>query len=350
MITNVNLFYQDHGSDKVYNVSLVETNGLYKVNFSYGRRGSTLNVGSKTPYPTDLSIAKSIFDKLVGEKVAKGYREIRQTTVTASVVNAIDSRDIVLRPQLLNECSKEDVAKYIADNNWCAQEKFDGENRMLIKSGDKVIGANKKGLTIPLPFEIENSVAQLSGDFVINGEAFSNIIQCFDLVEPILPYKQRYKSLVEICKDSDAHLTVVKTAWNTQEKQDLYLELLARNAEGIVFKNIHAKYIPGRPSSGGDQLKFKFYETASCIVTGINTGKRSIQISLYNEKGELVDVGNATIYPNQDVPELNSIVEIKYLYAYPGGSLYQPIFLKPRHDVDASECLCSKLKWKPVTN
>ena len=42
----------------------VPAGGLFMVQFAYGRRGSTLNTGSKTPGPVDESKAKEIFDKL----------------------------------------------------------------------------------------------------------------------------------------------------------------------------------------------------------------------------------------------------------------------------------------------
>ena len=40
--------------------------------------------------------------------------------------------------------------------------------------------------------------------------------------------------------------------------------------EGVVFKHKDAPHIPGRPNSGGSQLKYKFHETASFIVTKVN--------------------------------------------------------------------------------
>lgn len=43
----------------------------------------------------------------------------------------------------------------------------------------------------------------------------------------------------------------------------------------------------------------------------------------------------------------SSDVEIRYLYAYKGGSLYQPAFLGERDDIPAEECVLSQLKYKP---
>jgi len=57
-------------------------------------------------------------------------------------------------------------------------------------------------------------------------------------------------------------------------------------------------------------------------------------------------VGNVTIPPNQPVPNLGAVVEVRYLYAYPDGSLYQPVYLGERSDVDVTECVVSQMKFK----
>ena len=59
-----------------------------------------------------------------------------------------------------------------------------------------------------------------------------------------------------------------------------------------------------------------------------------------------VEVGNVTVYPNQVMPSVGDIVEVKYLYYYPGGSLYQPVLLGVRDDVEPRECIIEQLKTK----
>jgi bifunctional non-homologous end joining protein LigD len=74
VVDSIALYFREGTSDKVYNVSLQQEvlNG-YVVNFSYGRRGNNLVVGSKTKAPISLASARVIFDKLVKEKICKGY-------------------------------------------------------------------------------------------------------------------------------------------------------------------------------------------------------------------------------------------------------------------------------------
>ncbi|HZZ00926.1 MAG TPA: hypothetical protein VFE36_15300 [Candidatus Baltobacteraceae bacterium] len=46
------------------------------------------------------------------------------------------------------------------------------------------------------------------------------------------------------------------------------------------------------------------------------------------------------------IPSVGDVVEIRYLYAYRGGSLYQPVYLGKRTDMDQSDCKLSQLKYK----
>ena len=71
----ITLYYREGSSDKVYQASIEPQGELFVVNFAYGRRGSTMNTGTKTQTPMDYHSAKSIYDKLVREKKAKGYTE-----------------------------------------------------------------------------------------------------------------------------------------------------------------------------------------------------------------------------------------------------------------------------------
>jgi predicted DNA-binding WGR domain protein len=81
LIKKTTLHYQDDRSDKIYEVDLCKLGeDRYLVNFRYGRRGAKLKEGTKTDAPVILPKAQQTFDKLVREKVKKGYRDISETT------------------------------------------------------------------------------------------------------------------------------------------------------------------------------------------------------------------------------------------------------------------------------
>src|SRR5262245_43447567 len=71
------LGFREGKSDKVYEVDLVEvTTGQYVVNFRFGRRGSSLRDGTKTPLPVSLDKARAVFAALVAEKTKGGYKPL----------------------------------------------------------------------------------------------------------------------------------------------------------------------------------------------------------------------------------------------------------------------------------
>ncbi len=68
------LFLREGKADKVYEVDLCEVgDDAYVVNFRYGRRGSNLREGTKTDTSVGEAKARSIYEKLVATKIAKGY-------------------------------------------------------------------------------------------------------------------------------------------------------------------------------------------------------------------------------------------------------------------------------------
>jgi predicted DNA-binding WGR domain protein len=69
------LFFKEGNSDKVYEIDLCEiSNGLFVVNFRFGKRGSILKEGTKTEKPISQVSAELVFDALEAEKRKKGYQ------------------------------------------------------------------------------------------------------------------------------------------------------------------------------------------------------------------------------------------------------------------------------------
>ena len=49
-------------------------------------------------------------------------------------------------------------------------------------------------------------------------------------------------------------------------------------------------------------------------------------------------VGNVSIPVNHAIPQVGNIIEVRYLYAYPNGSLFQPTYLGERNDLEETDC------------
>lgn len=374
------LYYREGSSDKVYQASIVPdptaseqgfgklseklvttlNPKLYLVTFAFGRRGGTLNTGQKTPQPISLAEAQKIHAKLIKDKKAKGYTEdtsgtpapvmMKQPSATSDTTLALEV------PMLLNSITEDELEKLLNDDRWCVQEKHDGKRMTLHSDGFTVTARNKRGLPCGVPQTVIAAMLGLTDSCVIDGECVGEILYAFDLLElggmdmRKRSYSARYSALYELLVDDGdyhpLHLQPVETEDGmTGDKAEFYNALRERNAEGIVFKDLHAAWRSDRPNSGGPALKFKFVETASCIVAKQNA-KNSVGLVLLDQNGRHVPVGNVTIPPNHMLPPPFAVCEVRYLYAYPGGSLFQPVYLGPRDDVATEECLLSQLKLK----
>jgi len=345
------LFYREGTSDKVYHVSLEPQDGLFVVNFAYGRRGATLNTGTKTPSPVDYAAARRVFDKLVKEKKTKGYTEAPEGTPYRHAEPTVSG----LVPQLLNPIEEDPALRLLRDDAWCLQEKKDGRRLLLRKEGDHVTGINRKGLVVGLPECFVIAAQGIPGEFILDGEAVGETYHAFDLLrlddEPLgsLPYAGRLGALRQrLDAVQPRGITLLPTAVRSLEKQMLWNRLREQKREGVVFKRLDAPYVPGHPSSGGSQLKHKFIATLSAVVAAVNT-RRSVELQLCDERGAWVSCGNVTIPANQSVPPAGAVVEVRYLYGIrESGCLYQPVFLGVRDDIPAQGCLTAQLKFKPA--
>lgn len=365
-----NLHYLGGGSDKIYNLFLKGTSGsnTFSVSFEYGRRGSTLTTGTKIQ-TTDEDKARRIFDKLRGEKIGKGYKDItggaakkeftkssKPFSVTVYGVNTPE-----FYPQLLKEASPDAVEDLINDPLYCAQEKHDGERRMLYVSDKLITGINKLGKEVKLSDKIIAELVLLEGvDYILDSEIIGDTCYIFDYIDikildsktSIKPeaYYQRYNKVLNLITKNPLYkfqyLKIVPTAWVKEDKQVLFKERQLDNSEGIVFKRIDEFYEQGRK---GNQYKFKFTESCTCEVAGHNE-KNSVSLHMFDysksKAGEVIPVGNVTVYSNQTMPAIGSFVEVRYLYAYKGGSLFQPVLLRSRNDVTSDDCDISQLKYK----
>jgi bifunctional non-homologous end joining protein LigD len=250
---------------------------------------------------------------------------------------------VIFIPQLLNPIDESEVEQYLKDDRWGAEEKFDGRHQTIhmVKGVMKV--ANRKGKEIGYPKAWSRDI-QI--DVVLDGETIGDRFYAFDLLSlgdedyRGRGYEERWEQLYRM--GYRGSIEVVSLAIGYTAKKALYDRLVKEGREGIVFKRLDGKYCPGKNHM--DMFKHKFYSTASVVVLKHNQ-KNSIEMGLLDESGAMVSVGNVTLI-GHDKPPVNSVCECRYLYAYRGGSLYQPTYLGPRDDIDVSECTLSQLKYK----
>jgi bifunctional non-homologous end joining protein LigD len=351
---NISLYFNEGGSDKEYHAELLEVEDAgFLVNFRYGRRGSALTGGSKTKDPLPYDKAKKVYDKLVAEKAGKGYTTGESGTAYQDTPK--ESLFTGILPQLLNAVDESELERLFEDSAWVMQEKKDGERRLVCHDGDGLYGVNRKGLRVSLPMPVAEALADLPGVIVMDGEIIGDVYYPFDLLQYDGQdlredgFYKRYdilRSALEGIQDPSVKLVPVHVF--VDQKRQLFDRVKQENGEGVTFKKTLSSYEPGRPNSGGPHLKFKFVESATLVVDGQSESKRSVKVAAFDENGNKAQLGNVTIPPNYDVPEIGAIVEIEYLYAYQGGCIYQPVYRGKRADQELSDCKLSQLKYKPM--
>jgi len=142
------LYFREGSSDKVYRAAIETRDGGYVVNTAFGRRGTTLSTGTKTSSPVAMDMAQSIYDKLVREKMAKGYSSGEETMAYHDSSRKVTA----IRPQLLN--AVEDPGALLKDNGFYLQPKHDGKRLLLHKQGVEITGINRRGIECGIPERI----------------------------------------------------------------------------------------------------------------------------------------------------------------------------------------------------
>ncbi len=355
-LPSTRMFYREGGSDKEYHAAVCARGDAgYVVNFAFGRRGGTLRPGTKTQSPVPLEQATAIYQKLIDGKMREGYTP--DGTGQVFVGGDLEERKSGLLPQLLNPISHGELETYLTDDAFVCQEKLDGERRLVLRDAAGAKGINRKGLFVPLLQTLHDEVCTLPVGTVLDGELVGENYHVFDLLQSgdrdlrAEPVESRLRQLAALMAAATeragspfSHLKSVVTGTDENTKRDLLESVRTRGGEGVVFKRRDAAYKAGRPASRGNQVKFKLWESATCIVTAVNA-QRSVAVAVLD--GEtVVGIGNVSVPVSHPLPSAGVIAEIKYLYAYPGGCLYQPQYRGERTDLDRDECTIAQLKYK----
>jgi bifunctional non-homologous end joining protein LigD len=368
VVKSISLFFQEGSSDKVYNARIVEDAGTYSVEVEWGRRGTPLNSGNKA-LKVALPVAQKTFDKLVKEKTGKGYEEVTSAVAPAAVAPPVGAGSgsktgVAARPklsqaaQLLNAIEQSELDALFKDPGVIAQQKYDGV-RLLVHMKSPPVATNRSGEIADLDPVVAKALACLPPETVIDGELLSTpkgpSYWVFDLLQHgstdlrTQGYLQRYAQLQALAKGFAGLINLVATSQTEAEKRSLFSTLEKARAEGVVFKKANSPYSPGRPASGGNQLKFKFVKSADVIITS-NAGN-AYQMVLWDGASER-QVGKVFAGTTNESRKIidaklsageRPVAEVRYLYATDDLNLFQPVFAQLREDKDSSQCTMSQL-------
>ncbi len=357
-LDSISLYYKEGTHDKEYHLQIFgdEEHG-FQLQYRYGKRGAKLTAKFKNPVPTDYQTVKALFDKEKNKQLKEGYTYGESGTPYEGTEG--QGKVSGLRPMLLSEIDEEEALKLINDDEWVLQEKKNGVRQIVRKSKKTLEGVNKKGLITSLPQTTADAIRQACGeaDAVIDGELVGEVLWMFDLLSMGIhafadqPYDTRLGSIQEWLPETiggfqcNAYFKMVPTAVGKSSKKALFAALKKDNAEGVVFKRLDAPYKAGRSDTA---KKFKFYATATVRCKFLND-KNSFRMEMLS-KGDWIEVGDCTFYPTKYTPKPGDFIEVRYMYAFPQGSLYgPPVLLEQRTDCDEGDCVISQLKMKQGT-
>jgi bifunctional non-homologous end joining protein LigD len=254
-------------------------------------------------------------------------------------------------PRLLNPIDAGRLRALLNDRRHVMQEKHDGRRLILWKHGGRICAINKLGLPTKFPAPVGREFSAVKMEFVIDWEIVSDQYHAFDLLEldgenlRTCSYQTRYFHLGNLLSSfARSHIHLMESASTPAQKKALFDRIKAANREGVVFKRNDAPYSPGRLRFDGPQLKYKFCETASFIVAGINA-KRSVSLMLL-DGGIRVPVGSVAIPSNHGIPPIGAVVQCCYLQTYRGGCIVQSLYLGLRDDIRAEGCTTAQLNYK----
>lgn len=363
VIKEIELFYQEGTSDKVYNAMIVKDGDAYTVKVAWGRRGSTLNTGAKA-VKVALAVAQKKFDSLVREKTNKGYQAITEVVQPAAVAPPVGEGSGSKAPrararighaaQLLTAIEEHELEQFLADDAMIAQQKIDGMRVLAHVTESEVIVTNRDGQkTTKVDMRAFEGLAYLPHGTIVDGELLDDGYWLFDVLQ-FAEDDVRERGYVERWDLLDSELEpaltgdirVVPIAAGKQQKQKLHDRLRKAGAEGLVFKHRDAPYTAGR---GLTQRKHKFIKSADVVI--LENAGNAYLMAVYDGK-KLFECGKVFAgTTNASRKALDAalgrgekpICEVQYLYATGDHQLFQPVFVRAREDKPAKRCVRDQL-------
>lgn len=355
------MFCPTNAGGKEYLAQLIDNcDGTYTAQSSFGPKGNLRSTAIQAQ-SVSLEVAFKAYTKVIKSKL-KGssvYSIVSQSAPTEAVIaSPVKAVTSPYQAQLLNSIdSEEEALALYATGRFVMQQKMDGDRMSILLKNNQITAYNRKGQYRGCPEALKQALAsiELDGELFIDGEIVGDVFYAFDLLYcgntscALLGYKKRIDLLKDMAFAYGLCSKHFKIVLSTFPSQLFFGKAFLTNiknfkGEGIVLKELDAPYMSGRPNSGGPQLKYKFMESSTCIVTQVNN-QRSVGLALLGQLGVELGVGNVSVPANQAIPKVGDLVEVRYLYKFDGaGSLFQPVLLGIRTDLDREDCTMTQVR------
>jgi bifunctional non-homologous end joining protein LigD len=370
---SIHLTLVNERHNKEYRAELLNLGEGWTVAFAYGAIGSPLKTGTKTPEPVEYAKAKTIYDKLVGEKTLKpcaccmgvytpsnppqnAPKAVAQCAKVVPISTPTPPKQAApvahpeFYPELLEAVPEEAAPRFIQNDRYGMMKKYDGNRVALSYVAGDVAAFNRLGKRIDVPESLRIALLLVVAEqgvtvLMLDGEYLHGQYVAYDLLVyetdcRSLPFFDRWGMMVRLLLGSSIIAGDLYTL--PEAKQEAYDAERRTNGEGVVFKKLSAPYMPGRQ---GTSIKVKFWVQATVRVA------KKQKTTTHHSFGMEVLRGDRWVYVGScsakgPLPELGSFREVKYLYVGAGGHLYQSEDWGARTDVTAADCAHAQLKFK----
>ena len=293
------LYFTAGNSDKIYSAWLEEANGGdFNVLFEYGRRGSKLVQGSKTPIPVSRKLADDILARLLAEKRGKGYSD----DAAGRPYDGDASRIAEVLPHPAKVlASAEELQSLIDGGAGIAQRKYDGcLARLDIGGGTVLLGERMAARSGAFLTAVDRAdLARFGGTFfaAFTVESWQG--------QPVLNLAESERMAMLNGLTLPAGVILAESVGNVAA-------VMASGAEGVVFRN--------GTSGWSSMAAHKAEGIWLCKVTRID-GTLSVGI-VDAETGEAR--GNVTLHSGVDQVRLGSIIRVAGMNLTKDGKIRQP--------------------------
>jgi len=350
-LPSISLYCSKDGADKEYHAQIITVEGGFCVKTRYGKRGAAKEPKGALQVLTLLEATKK-FDSIIKDKTSakKGYTQNLSGAgyATSEITDSMSGN----LPHLLVPITYDHLVALASDDDFWFQEKIDGERLMIDKKNAVLKTSNKLGQINTISHTIVDPIRSACiEDVLLDGENKNGSFYVFDVLRlngqclKSKPFSERYAIAQTLDFGDLIHL--VKCHQSSEQKHQFLLWAKHQNGnalvEGVVAKNKQATYISGRAKpSEATQYKYKFIQDASFIVIDVAQSKRSVTLGLYGNRVQLNDYGNVGVPVNQQMPAIGDVIDVQFRHWFKNGALCQPVFLKPRTDVLAEECIITQ--------
>lgn len=357
--------FRGGGSNKFWEITYAPGDTHFTVR--WGPIGANGQAQTK-PFATAGAAAKAA-DKIINEKLNKGYVEIGANNPFAGVTAAAPAAPVTvpvvpaaqkLVPMLAEEVQMDEIATYAGDDRYVFEAKLDGHRVMIkIENGKATaIGRNGQASQHHGRFQggkhkvdldrLGSRTLVLDGELMEDGTFFIFDMPSFTGGGGITfgmteAWSIRHKALELVFaawQPDPACYRLLPVAVTTDEKLALVESQRVNQGEGVIIKKTSAPYKPGIRCM--DTMKAKFLHDADLIVTKVGVdGKNNACLSAFRD-GSLVEVGKCSLNGKAAV-SVGDVVVVRYLYLGAGDRIVQPRLMNVRTDKPHIQCTFDQL-------